>query len=76
MITPTRSFAAKPLSVNTRKMFLYLVIILIVLCLIDLGINYNEKARTLKKVPGPKDTFIFGNTFEILLSPGKLIKIL
>ncbi|XP_047526197.1 cytochrome P450 4C1-like [Pieris napi] len=32
-----------------------------ILCLVELFVNYNENARTIKKIPGFKDVFFFGN---------------
>ncbi|XP_026320324.1 cytochrome P450 4c3-like [Hyposmocoma kahamanoa] len=52
---------------------LYFLFVLIFLCILHLFLNYNEQARLIRKIPGPKDNFIIGNMMEILsLSPEQL----
>ncbi|CAF4793937.1 unnamed protein product [Pieris macdunnoughi] len=36
--------------------------LLAILCLVEVLVNFNENARTLKKIPGFKDVFFFGNS--------------
>lgn len=54
------------------KMFLYVLsVIVIVLYIVHLRFNCNKRAQQIKKIPGPKDVFLFGNGLELLLDPGK-----
>lgn len=53
-----------------------LLVVAVFLCIIHILFNYNEKARLMKRIPGPKNDFIIGNALAILLSPGKLYNIL
>lgn len=46
-------------------MIAYFLAIIVFLCVLHLLFNYNEKARLLRKLPGPKDDFIIGNALVI-----------
>ncbi|KOB64592.1 Cytochrome P450 4M1, partial [Operophtera brumata] len=61
----------KLVPVTRTKDIDYLLILLVLLVLIHLAFNYNEKARLLRNIPGPKDTFIVGNALEIIVNPGE-----
>lgn len=53
-------------------MVVYLLAFAIFLCVIHLLFNYNERARMIKKLPGPEDDFIIGNGLRIIRSPGEV----
>ena len=53
-------------------MFWYLFLIAGFLCLLHIFCNYNERARKIRKLPGPKDSFILGNAPALYRSSGKL----
>ncbi|KAJ0182458.1 hypothetical protein K1T71_001827 [Dendrolimus kikuchii] len=44
----------------------YLIAIVVILCVGNIIANYNEKARLMKKIPGPTIRFIVGNALEIV----------
>uniref|UniRef100_UPI003B3A860B uncharacterized protein LOC113518034 n=1 Tax=Galleria mellonella TaxID=7137 RepID=UPI003B3A860B len=52
-----------------------LSVIAVLLCFIHVLMNYNRKARMLRKIPGPPETFIVGNALDIILSPVELFKL-
>ncbi|XP_026740500.1 cytochrome P450 4C1-like [Trichoplusia ni] len=52
----------------------YLIGTLVLLCVINILLNYNERARLIKKIPGPKDDFLFGNALTIIRSPVEIMK--
>ncbi|KAL4712718.1 hypothetical protein ACJJTC_008015 [Scirpophaga incertulas] len=56
-------------------MFLWLVFIIVSLCCIHVILNYNRRARMLKKIPGFKDKFIVGNALELMLPPVELFQL-
>ncbi|XP_049879701.1 cytochrome P450 4C1-like [Pectinophora gossypiella] len=56
-------------------MWFYLLAIVVFLVLIHLLVNYNERARLIRRIPGPKDTFILGNAPEVPLDPVDLWKL-
>ncbi|CAH0592588.1 unnamed protein product [Chrysodeixis includens] len=56
-------------------MLFYLVGIVVFLCALHLLMNYNEKARMIRKIPGPKDSFILGNGPALMLSPVEIINL-
>uniref|UniRef100_UPI003B436FEE uncharacterized LOC140265571 n=1 Tax=Amyelois transitella TaxID=680683 RepID=UPI003B436FEE len=49
-----------------------LMTLVVLLCVIHLLINYNKKARMMRRIPGPKETFLVGNAPEIIVSPVEL----
>lgn len=55
------------------KMFWYLIVTAGFLCVLHLICNYNDKARKIRKMPGPKDSFILGNGPAVMRSSGKII---
>ncbi|CAH1639816.1 unnamed protein product [Spodoptera littoralis] len=55
-------------------MFVYLLGIIIFLCIIHILLNYNEKARMIRKLPGPRDDFIVGNGWTVIRSPVETMK--
>nr|ADE05575.1 cytochrome P450 4M1 [Manduca sexta] len=56
-------------------MFIYLFAIIVILCVIHIIFNYNASARLLRRIPGPPDRFIVGNSPELLLSSVELMKL-
>lgn len=48
---------------------LTLVTIAVFLICVHLLLNYNAKARIIRKMPGPADLFIVGNMFTYIASP-------
>nr|ANC90156.1 cytochrome P450 monooxygenase CYP4M [Mamestra brassicae] len=55
-------------------MFLYLLGIIIFLCVLHIIPNYNERARLVRKIPGPKDDFIIGNGWTVIRSPVEVME--
>lgn len=54
-------------------MFEYLLAFAVILCVIHIFANCNEKARLLQQIPGPANRFIVGNALEVInMSAGKL----
>ncbi|CAF4793884.1 unnamed protein product [Pieris macdunnoughi] len=39
--------------------------LVLILCLVEVFVNFNENARTIKKIPGFKDVFFFGNSTTV-----------
>ncbi|KAF9801575.1 hypothetical protein SFRURICE_015069 [Spodoptera frugiperda] len=56
-------------------MFAYLVVAVIFLCTLHILLNYNRKARLIRKLPGPRDDFIVGNGFTVIRSPVETMKL-
>nr|ASO98043.1 cytochrome p450 CYP4M17 [Spodoptera exigua] len=56
-------------------MWLYFCAFTIFLVVLHLFLNYNARARMIKKLPGPKDDFIVGNAFRIICDPVELMKL-
>lgn len=57
-------------------MLTIILIIVLFICFIHLALNYNSTARLMRKIPGPKETFIFGHALKIMVSPGMFIFLL
>uniref|UniRef100_UPI0039E8C354 cytochrome P450 CYP4M10 n=1 Tax=Helicoverpa armigera TaxID=29058 RepID=UPI0039E8C354 len=55
-------------------MFVYLIGIIVFLCIVHILFNYNKRARLVRKIPGPKDDFIFGNGLTVIRSPVEIMK--
>ncbi|KAJ8736221.1 hypothetical protein PYW08_006877 [Mythimna loreyi] len=55
-------------------MFWYLFLTAGFLFFLHILCNYNERARKIRKIPGPEDTFILGNGPAILRSSVELMK--
>nr|XP_032528981.1 cytochrome P450 4C1-like [Danaus plexippus plexippus] len=53
-------------------MLTIICVIVLSLCLIHLAFNYNYKARLLRKIPGPDESFIVGNAPKLFVSPVEL----
>ncbi|XP_061385960.1 cytochrome P450 4C1-like [Danaus plexippus] len=53
-------------------MLTIILIIVLFICFIHLALNYNSTARLMRKIPGPKETFIFGHALKIMVSPVEL----
>lgn len=53
-------------------MWVYLVGIALFLCILHLVLNYNEQARLLRKIPGPKYDFLVGNGVRVFSTGGKV----
>ncbi|XP_053613653.1 cytochrome P450 4C1-like [Plodia interpunctella] len=49
-----------------------LVVAALLLCVVHVLINYSKKARMMRKIPGPKETFLIGNALDIIVSPVEL----
>ncbi|KAL0901439.1 hypothetical protein ABMA27_006696 [Loxostege sticticalis] len=48
----------------------------IILCSLHILFNYSEKARQFRRIPGPRDVFLFGNALEYLLTPVELFTLM
>ncbi|XP_072937009.1 uncharacterized protein [Epargyreus clarus] len=55
-------------------MIYVLIAFVVILFVVDYVINYNEKARMIKKIPGLKNHFLIGNMLEIIVSPVELFR--
>nr|XP_032529307.1 cytochrome P450 4C1-like isoform X1 [Danaus plexippus plexippus] len=53
-------------------MLTIILLIVLFICFIHLALNYNSTARLMRKIPGPKETFIFGHALKIMVSPVEL----
>ncbi|CAH0592587.1 unnamed protein product [Chrysodeixis includens] len=56
-------------------MLVYILSCILLLCVIHVLLNYNERARMIKKIPGPKDDFIIGNAVRVMCSSVELMKL-
>ncbi|KAJ8735683.1 hypothetical protein PYW07_007303 [Mythimna separata] len=56
-------------------MFWYLFLIAGFLCFLHIFCNYNERARKIRKIPGPEDTFVLGNAPALMRSSVDLMKL-
>ncbi|XP_047025925.1 cytochrome P450 4C1-like [Helicoverpa zea] len=56
-------------------MFWFLLFFVGFLCLLHLLLNYNERARLIRKLPGPEDSFILGNGPAVMLSSVEVMKL-
>lgn len=52
-------------------MFYILLLIILFLVTLHVWLYYNKNALIMRKIPGPKEIFIFGNTLDIVKTPGK-----
>ncbi|KAJ8735681.1 hypothetical protein PYW07_007301 [Mythimna separata] len=55
-------------------MILYLLGIIIFLYILHIALNYNERARLIRKIPGPRDDFIVGNGWTVIRTPVEIMK--
>lgn len=53
-------------------MWMYFILILLLLLTIHFLLNYNYRARLLRRIPGPRGYFIVGNALDVILSPAEL----
>ncbi|XP_075982145.1 uncharacterized protein LOC142980547 [Anticarsia gemmatalis] len=57
------------------KMLWYLVAVAAFLCFLHLLFNCNAQARSIRRIPGPKEYFLFGDTISIMTSSVGLMKL-
>ncbi|KAJ8736225.1 hypothetical protein PYW08_006881 [Mythimna loreyi] len=56
-------------------MLFYILLFILFLCVLHLLLNYNGRARMIKKIPGPQDDFLVGNGLQIIRSPVEFMKL-
>ncbi|XP_073957075.1 uncharacterized protein [Choristoneura fumiferana] len=55
------------------RMWVFLLLTVIILCVVHVLLNYNSLARKMRKIQGPNGHFIVGNAFQFIVSPDDLM---
>lgn len=55
------------------KMFVSGILIVVLIIVVNLYLKFTRHERFLKKYPGPKRTFLFGNALDMKSSAGMLL---